>query len=58
MLTSYPSGHLHRQAVLLGDRRLTPQGRPKAEATNDKESRRDERASPLSLGKGLGDRLI
>jgi len=35
---------------------LTPQGRPKAEATYDMESHRDEQRSPLSPGKGLGDR--
>jgi len=33
-----------------------PQGRPKAEAEYDMESRRDEHQSPLSPGKGLGDR--
>lgn len=35
---------------------LSPQGRPKAGAEYNMESRRDEHASPLSPGKGLGDR--
>ncbi len=33
-----------------------PASAPKAEAEYDMESRRDEHRSPLSPGKGLGDR--
>ena len=33
-----------------------PQGRPKARAAKNMESRRDEYPSPLSLGKGSGER--